>query len=936
MKPSFLRRVGMAALLGLAATSAHAQSANRLALVIGEANYAGTPLPTAANDAALVSQTLSADGFDVSEFHDLDRAGLQANVAAFLAKVRAAPDGAAVTVYLSGIGASADCDDLLLPVDARIAAAGDVAKIGLSMTKLMRELAATKSAVRLVMLDGARPAPPEVSAVDLPRGLLPLRAPEATTFGLSAEAHDFEAPPKVGDTNDAYAAAFVGSAAQPFTDLETLMRSIRLTTHQSTDGAQTPWQETNPTQPSFSFPAAVDPAQAEAVAATLPNSTSPIGKLSASDAYTAVIWRNSVADYRAYIEAFKNSAPDALLVRVKALIDELKVVDPACQAAAAPPPPPPHRVVTGPICPDGFFPEDGYNGAYCQPIRRPPVLLCPPGYVRIAGVDDYACAPIAPPPVLFCPPGFHAFGDLDRLRRLGLTPYCQPDVPPPYVCPPSMHRGFHNGGLFCTYDGPPPPLCPPGLHPIWDRDGGDYICLPNPIAPPIACPVDGHPQWMFDHWICVSDFRNDRPFCPPGAEATWRDGQLVCGILPPPPPECPPGYFQLGDRGTCVPALLPALLPAAAAAIILGTQHDQHDNPVAACPPGQPIVNGQCIQPPLPIGVGPLPQRPASPQQPVRTPAAAPLAQPTIPAASTPAQQPVAKPTAVITPAAAPPPKAMPPAAAPPTPTQPSPKLTPRPEPTQAQPTPQLTPKIAPPAQPAPSIAACPPGQLRVNGACVTSPKPTPVPEPSAPPVAPPKSVPLVVPAIPKAMSSAPTVQQVTPKITPPAPPSAPKVAPIAPPVVVPKAAPASPPKIAPPTPTLAPKPPPPTPVTAPKVMAPAPPSAPKIAPPTPALAPKPPPAAPVTAPKVTPPAPPSAPKVAPIAPPVVVPKAAPASAPTVAPPTPALAPKPLPPTPVTAPKATPSPTPTASKTPGTKKAEKGKPCGKPGLPECP
>ena len=134
MKLSHLRQVGIAALLGLAATAAHAQSANRLALVIGEANYAGAPLPTAANDATLISQTLSADGFDVSEFHDLDRVGLQANIEAFVNKVRAAPVGAAVTVYLSGIGASADCDDLLLPVDAHIVSSADVAKVGFSMT----------------------------------------------------------------------------------------------------------------------------------------------------------------------------------------------------------------------------------------------------------------------------------------------------------------------------------------------------------------------------------------------------------------------------------------------------------------------------------------------------------------------------------------------------------------------------------------------------------------------------------------------------------------------------------------------------------------------------------------------------------------------------------------------------------------------------------
>ena len=45
----------------------------RIALVVGESAYAAGPLPTAANDAGLVAQTLQSAGFDVKMLRELIR-----------------------------------------------------------------------------------------------------------------------------------------------------------------------------------------------------------------------------------------------------------------------------------------------------------------------------------------------------------------------------------------------------------------------------------------------------------------------------------------------------------------------------------------------------------------------------------------------------------------------------------------------------------------------------------------------------------------------------------------------------------------------------------------------------------------------------------------------------------------------------------------------
>ena len=176
MSKKIMRRIAAAGLLSAAAAlcagSAAAQNAPppRLAWVVGETAYVGDMLPTSANDAALIAKTLAADGFDVSEAHDLTTPSLAAAYQDFLVKVRAAPSGAAVTVYFAGLGVTVGCDDYLLPIDAQVRSVSDVPPISLSMKRVMNDLAQSNAQVRVVALDGSRPIPSSVSSVAFPRG----------------------------------------------------------------------------------------------------------------------------------------------------------------------------------------------------------------------------------------------------------------------------------------------------------------------------------------------------------------------------------------------------------------------------------------------------------------------------------------------------------------------------------------------------------------------------------------------------------------------------------------------------------------------------------------------------------------------------------------------------------------------------------------------
>src|SRR5260370_10685425 len=84
---------------------ASAQAAEtRVDWVVGNANYSAGALPTPANDAGLIAQTLQAAGFDVVGVRDLDQESLRRTFRDFVAKVSAAGPDTVAFVYLSGYG----------------------------------------------------------------------------------------------------------------------------------------------------------------------------------------------------------------------------------------------------------------------------------------------------------------------------------------------------------------------------------------------------------------------------------------------------------------------------------------------------------------------------------------------------------------------------------------------------------------------------------------------------------------------------------------------------------------------------------------------------------------------------------------------------------------------------------------------------------------
>src|SRR5215208_5543091 len=151
--------VAMSGLAGHLNPAAAQAPEKRIALVIGNAAYAKSPLATAANDAGLIAQTLQAAGFDVIGARDLDGDTLRKSFRDFINKAEASGPDTVAMVYLAGYGLQMGGENYFVPVDSPIGRETDIPTEGLRIADYLRQLGSLPLKAGIVVLDAARPQP---------------------------------------------------------------------------------------------------------------------------------------------------------------------------------------------------------------------------------------------------------------------------------------------------------------------------------------------------------------------------------------------------------------------------------------------------------------------------------------------------------------------------------------------------------------------------------------------------------------------------------------------------------------------------------------------------------------------------------------------------------------------------------------------------------
>src|SRR5215471_4417224 len=288
----------------------------RIALVIGNGNYQSGALPTPANDAGLIAQTLQAAGFDVVGARDLDEESLRHAFRDFLEKASASGPDTVAFVYFAGIGLQLEGDNFLVPVDANITRDTDVPLKTVRVTDYTRSLAALRLKATIIVLDAARANPFSVTGQPLAGGLTLVEPDPGMLIAFNAAPGTIA--PEAQNGYGPYAKSLAEMMREGGLPLADLFDRVRLRVNEVTSGAQVPW-DSSKVETSFVFfeRTADAPPPVAAVEQTSALRAKPIRDLDAPNAYLAALERDSLQGYEDFLSAYPD---DPMARRVRAII----------------------------------------------------------------------------------------------------------------------------------------------------------------------------------------------------------------------------------------------------------------------------------------------------------------------------------------------------------------------------------------------------------------------------------------------------------------------------------------------------------------------------------------------------------------------------------------------------------------------------------------
>lgn len=304
--------VAMSGLAGHLNAAAAQQPEKRIALVVGNAAYAKSPLATAANDAGLIAQTLQAAGFDVIGARDLDGDTLRKSFRDFIQKAESSGPDTVAMVYLAGYGLQLAGENYFVPVDSAINRDTDVPIEALRTGDYIRQLATLPLKAGIVVLDAARQQP--FVNGQIASGLALVEADPHMLIAFNA-APGTVAPAEQGPYG-AYAQSLAEMIRTGGLPLPEVFNRVRLRVNEASKGAQVPW-DSQKVDAAFTFferapdaPAAAPPDQVAAIR------NKPIRDLGVRDAYAAVLERDTLPAYEDFLAAYPD---DPMAKRVRAI-----------------------------------------------------------------------------------------------------------------------------------------------------------------------------------------------------------------------------------------------------------------------------------------------------------------------------------------------------------------------------------------------------------------------------------------------------------------------------------------------------------------------------------------------------------------------------------------------------------------------------------------
>ena len=307
-------------LLLAAAFAVPASAAQRVALVIGNAEYAHAPeLANPLNDANDIGTALDRLGFEVTTLENADYDAMRRGLRAF---TRASAAAEIALVFYAGHGIEVDKRNFLIPVDARLLSDREVEFETVALDLVSRSVEGA-SGLSLVILDACRDNPFAAAmkrsgaSRSIGRGLARIEPAGETLVAYAAKGGSVAADGE--GRNSPYSTALLAHLEEPGLEVGLMFRKVRDAVLAATGRQQEPFVYGSLSSKGFYFSTPPAPAPSASV-----GGAKGVVKSDEQLFWESVKGSRDAADLEAYLEQFPEGAFAALARnRIKRLSDPL-------------------------------------------------------------------------------------------------------------------------------------------------------------------------------------------------------------------------------------------------------------------------------------------------------------------------------------------------------------------------------------------------------------------------------------------------------------------------------------------------------------------------------------------------------------------------------------------------------------------------------------
>ena len=213
-------------------------SEQRVALVIGNANYKTSPLTNPTNDARAMAIRLQQLGFTVIKRENASMEEMMSAVRDFGNQIK---NGGIGLFYYAGHGVQSKGINYLLPIDANISNEDELATRAYNANEVLEKMDTAKNRINLVILDACRDNPFARSFRSASRGLAGMETAPRGTLVAYATSPGSTAADGTG-ANGLYTEQLLAAMADPGVKVEDVFKRVREGVQERSGGKQTPWE----------------------------------------------------------------------------------------------------------------------------------------------------------------------------------------------------------------------------------------------------------------------------------------------------------------------------------------------------------------------------------------------------------------------------------------------------------------------------------------------------------------------------------------------------------------------------------------------------------------------------------------------------------------------------------------------------------------------